>query len=206
MRRSYIFYDFFYRLTRSVRRNRLIVLLYALICVLFAVVGVAVGVGLPDKTEFVLKNGASIFKYLRGESGVVACFFGDLLLTSVYCLFTASMFIFRTTAFLSIVPCIYQSYVIGMNVCNIITVFSVSALPMLSVVFVPACILEVIILCILSFGCFTFAAQNCGSLPTRADLKEYYKNVLRYIFVTAAILLVKAATLALFGAALIGVV
>ncbi len=206
MKRSFVISDWLYRLSHTIRRNRLAVILYALICLLFLVIGIAVGIGVSDKRVFILNNGAMIFKFLRGDMGIVAYFFLDLLLTSVYCIFCASMFFNRPLAFLSIVPCAYRSYVLGMNVSIIIVVYSVSAIPMLFVLFIPICLMEIAVLCLLSFRCFAFVSLNGGCYPSKADIREYYSCVLQYIMIIAVFTLVKALTLALFGSALIGIV
>lgn len=206
MRRSYAISDYVSRLTHSIRRNRLAVLIYVLICALFLVVGIAVGANMTDKTDFVLRNGAGIFKYLRGDIGIVAFFFIDLIMSCVYCIFSASMFFNRIISFLSAVPCAYRAYVLGLNVSVIIVVFSVSSLPMLFVVFVPVCIVEVVILCLISFRCMSFVSLNCGVFPSKIDIKEYYLGLLRYLFAVAVLAIAKAITLVLFGSALIGVI
>ena len=205
MKRTYVISDFFYRLSHTLKRNKSYVLLYAMVCLLFLVVGVAVGANMSDKTEYVLRNGAPIFKFLRGDNGIVAYFFIDLLLSCVYCLFAASMFFFRALTFVSVVPCAYRSYVLGVNTCIIIVVFSVSALPMLFVTFVPVCIIEIAILCMISFRCFSFSALNRRCTPSGVDIKMYYKGLLSYIFVLVIFSVIKAVTLVLFGSALIGV-
>lgn len=206
MKRSFAISDWFYRLSHTVRRNRFAVLVYTLICLLFLVVGIAVGINVSDKAEFVLRNNAPVFRFLRGDSGIVAFFFIDLLLTSVYCLFTASLFFYRALTYVSLAPCMYRSYVLGMNTSIIIVVFSVSSLPMLFVLFVPICIIEIFILCMLSARCFRFASLNCGCWPSKIDVLEYYRCFLQYLFAVAVCTLIKAITLALFGSALIGVI
>lgn len=206
MRRTYVISDFFYRLSHTLKRNKFTVLLYALLCVLFLVVGVAVGANMSEKTDYVLRNGAAIFKFLRGDNGIVAFFFIDFLMGAIYCFFTVSMFFNRVTVFISLAPCAYRSYVLGVNTCVIIVVFSVSALPMLFVTFVPICIIEIVILCMLSYRCFCFTALNRRCFPTGADLKCYYKGLLTYLFALAVFTLIKAITLVLFGSALIGVI
>lgn len=205
MKRTYVISDWFYRLSHTVRRNKSYVLLYSLLCLLFVVVGVAVGANMSDKTEYVLRNGAPIFKFLRGDNGIVAFFFIDLMLSCVYCVFAASMFYFRALTFISLVPCAYRAYVLGANTCIIIVVFSVSALPMLFVAFVPICIIEITIMCMISFRCFYFSSLNRRCMPSIVDIKFYYKGLFSYIFALAVFTLIKALTLVLFGSALIGV-
>ena len=206
MRRTYVISDWFYRLSHTLKRNRPAVLIYALLCLLFLVVGIAVGASMSDKTEYVLKNGAGIFVFLRGERGIFAFFFTDFLLSGVYCIFAASMFFTRVTVFLSVVPCAYRSYVLGKTTSVIIVVFSVSSLPMLFVAFIPVCIVEIVILCMISFKCFTFTALNRRCSPCGADIKCYYKGLISYIIVLAVSTLIKCVTLILFGSALIGVI
>lgn len=206
MKRSLAISDWFYRLSHTVRRNRFTVLIYALICLLFLVVGIAVGINVSDKSEFVLRNNAPVFRFLRGDSGIVAFFFIDISLTSVYCLFASSLFFYKALTYVSLAPCMYRAYVLGMNTSIIIVVFSVSSLPMLFVLFVPICIIEVFILCLLSARCFKFASLNCGCMPSKIDVIEYYRGFLQYIFAVAVCTLIKAITLALFGSALIGVI
>ena len=63
MKRSLVISDLMYRLVHSVKRNRFWVIVYVLLCLLFLVVGIAVGVNVFDKNEFVLRNGAVIFKF-----------------------------------------------------------------------------------------------------------------------------------------------
>ena len=91
MKRTYVISDFFFRLSHTIRRNKSFVLLYALLCLLFLVVGVAVGANMSDKTEYVLRNGAPIFKFLRGDNGIVAYFFIDFLLLMSVSLLLKSM-------------------------------------------------------------------------------------------------------------------
>ena len=56
--------DWFNMLGRRIKRNRVAVILYALSCLLFAVIGIAVGVNMNDKLSYVLKNSAGIFIFL----------------------------------------------------------------------------------------------------------------------------------------------
>lgn len=206
MRRSFAISDWLYRLSHSMRRNRFALLLYGMLCLLFLVVGIAVGVNVSEKAEYVLRNNAVIFKFLRGDTGIVAFFFLEFVFAGIYILFSASVFFNRPLSFLSLAPCAYRSYVLGMNVSIIISVYSVSAVPMLLVLYIPACIVEVVVLCMVSYKCFTFVSINRCCLPSKPDLREYYKQLLSYIFATAVALLLKAITLALFGSALIGIV
>ena len=71
MKRSFVISDWLYRLSHTIRRNRLAVILYALICLLFLVIGIAVGIGVSDNRVFKFNNGTMIFKFLRGDMGVV---------------------------------------------------------------------------------------------------------------------------------------
>ena len=206
MKRTFAISDWLYRLSHTVKRNRLSVLIYALICLLFLVVGIAVGINIADKTVFVVRNDAGIFRFLCGDIGIVTYFFLDLLITCIYALFAASMFFYKALTFLSLMPCAYRTYVLGMNVSVIIVAFSVSSIPMLFVLYVPISIIEIGVLCMLSFGCFRFNAMNYGVMPSRADLKMYYRCFLQFVFVLAACGLIKAITLALFGSALIGII
>lgn len=206
MKRSLAISDWFYRLSHTVKRNRFAVVVYILLCLLFLVVGIAVGANMGDKTAYVLRNKSVVFGYLRGDSGIVAFFFTDVAVSCIYCVFSASMFFFKVLTYVSVAPCMYRSYVLGLNVCIIISVYSVSSLPMLFVAFVPICIAEIIVLCIISFGCFRFASLNRCGMPSKPDIKLYYKGLLAYIFAIAVMTLVKAVLLALFGSALVGVV
>ena len=206
MKRSLAVSDWFYRLSHTVKRNKFAVAVYVLMCLLFLVVGIAVGAGMNDKTAFIIHNKSGVFLFLTGERGVFAFFFVDLLLSWVYCIFAASMFFFKALTYLSVASCIYRSYVLGLNTCIIIVVYSVSALPMLLVAFIPMCIAEIIILCMLSFGCFSFASLNRCGMPSKYDIKIYYKGLIKYLIAVAVCVLIKTVTLALFGSALIGVV
>lgn len=206
MKRSLAISDFFYRLSHTVRRNRFAVLIYILLCLLFLVVGIAVGANMNDKNAFALRNSAGIFMFLRGDRGIFAFFFIDFFMNGIYCAFAASMFFYKALTYLSLAPCLYRSYVLGMNVSIIIVVYSVSAVPMLFVAFVPVCLAEIVVLCLLSFRCFKFAALNRGCMPSKIDIREYYKGLLQYLFVVLVLCLIKAVTLALFGSALIGVI
>ncbi len=206
MRRSYAISDWFYRLTHSVKRNRSAVVIYALITLLFLIIGIAVGVNIDDKTSYVLHNRSPIFAFLRGDSGVVSMFFVDLVTTAVYCLFTLSMFFKRPLSFLSLAPCMYMAYSLGMRTTVIIAVFSASALPLLFVFYVPVGIIEIIVVCILSYKCLAFAALNGRCSPSKPDIKAYYCSAIPFFFVVAVCTLVNAVTAALFGSALIGVV
>lgn len=198
--------DWFYSLSHTIKRNRVVTLVYALICLLFLVVGIAVGITVSDKTEYVIRNGAIIFKYLRGDIGIVTFFFFDFGLMAVYCLFAASMFFNKALAFLSLAPCAYRSYVLGMNTSIIIVVYSVSSIPMLFVLFVPMCIIEIALLCMLSFRCFKFNSMNGSCSPSKIDVIVYYKGTAQYLFVLAVCMLAKSITVVLFGSALIGIV
>lgn len=206
MKRTYVISDWFYRLSHTIKRNRPTVVLYTLLCLLFLVVGIAIGANMTDKTDYVLRNGSGIFMFLRGDRGIFAYFFTDYLLTCVYCIFAASMFFNRVIVFISVVPCAYRAYVLGMNTSIIIAVFSVSSLPMLFVTFVPVCIVEIVILSMISFRCFGFSALNRRCSAAWVDIKCYYKGLLSYLFVLIIFVLIKSVTLALFGSALIGVI
>lgn len=206
MRRSYLITDWFYRLSHIIRRNRSAVLLYALCCLLFLVIGVAFGINIADKTSYAERNSSAIFCFLRGDVGIVSFFFIDVSVTFLYCVFGTSMFIFRITAILSIAPCIYRAYALGMHTCVIVSVFSASALPMIFVLFVPIEIVEIGIMCILSHRCISFASLNGRCMPSRSDVKEYYRSALPFVFIVIVLTLTKAFTVALFGSALIGII
>ena len=206
MKRSFAISDWFYRLSITVRRNRFAVLIYALMCLVFLIIGIAIGINVSDKAEYVLSNSAAIFRFLRGDNGIVSFFFLDLFMTAVYCLFAASMFFYKALAYISLAPCLYKSYVLGMNTSIIIVVYSASSLPMLFVLFVPICIIEIFILCLISARCFKFASLNRGCMPSKIDIAEYYRGLLQYLFIIVILTLIKAVTLVLFGSALIGVI
>lgn len=206
MKRSFVISDRFYRISHTLKRNRIAVAIYALCCLLFLVVGIAVGVSVSDKTAYVLNNGALVFKYLRGDSGIFSFIFIDITLSSVYCIFAVSMFFYKPLTFVSVVPAMYRAYVLGMNVSITVAVFSVSALPMLFVVFIPASIIEVIVLCFASARCFRFALQNKWCMPPKPDIKVYYRGLTSYIILFIGCTLAKAVTMVLFGSALIGAV
>lgn len=205
MRRSFAISDWFYSFSHSVKRNRFTVIVYSLVCLLFLVVGIAVGISVEDKGEFLTRNNSVIFGFLRGDTGIFTFFFIDFAFSAVYCLFAASMFFNRFIVFLSVAPCAYRSYLLGMNASVIIAVFTVSAVPMLFVVYIPACIVEIAIMCLLSQKCFEFNAGAGGCSPSKIDIIQYYKNVLRYIFVLVVVLIVKSITLVLFGSGLVGI-
>ncbi len=206
MRRIYVISDWFYRLTHTIKRNRPALVIYALISLLFLIIGIAVGVNVSDKTDYVLRNRSPLFSFLRGDSGVAAFFFIELITTTVYCLFALTLFFKRPLSFLSIAPCMYKSYSLGMQVSVTIAVFSASSLPMLFVFFVPMCIIEICVTCIMSYKCLAFAALNGRCSPSRPDIKEYYASAIPYFFVIAGCTLFKVMSVALFGSALIGVV
>ena len=206
MKRTFVISDWFNSLSHSVRRNRFNVILYALLCLLFLVVGIAVGITVPDKAEYICISNGVLFGFLRGESGVFGFFFADFFLSVAYFAFAASMFFNRPTTFLSLAPCAYRSYILGLNVSVTVVAYTVSAVPMLFVLFVPTCIIEIAMLCMLSYGCFYFRSLNAGCSPSKADLAQYYKKVLQYILALFVVAVVKSVTLLLFGAGLVGVV
>lgn len=205
MKRSLIISDWFYRAAHTVKRNRFYVIVYVLLCLLFLVVGIAVGVNVGDKTAYVLGNGAPIYKYLRGDGGIFSYFFIELLFSAIYCAIASSVFFFKPLALLSVVPCGYRTYVLGMNVSIIVSVYSVSALPMLFVLYVPLGIVEAAVMCVLSFRCFAFVDLNGGCLPSKADLKTYYLVTAQYFIIVAGCITVKSLTVVLFGSALVGI-
>lgn len=198
--------DWFNMLGRRIKRNRVAVILYALSCLLFAVIGIAVGVNMNDKLSYVLKNSAGIFIFLRGDSTAVAFLFTDFSMTFLYAAFCASMFFFRALPILSLAPCLYRSYSIGVQASVIITVFSASSLPMLFVLYIPIGLIEVSFLCIISRRCFEFSALNSRCAPSKSDVIAYYKTYIPFLIVFAVCAIVKTLTLLLFGSALVGVV
>ncbi len=206
MRRSFVISDFFYRLTHIVKRNRFAVVAYALTSLLFLIIGIAVGINIGDKVEYVSRNSAVVFGFLRGDKGAVAFFFIDLTLTSVYGLFAASMFFHRAAAFLSLAPCFYRSYELGMQSCVILTVFSMPSIPMLFVLYIPVCLAEIFIICMLSYKSFALASLCGGRAPSTVDAKVHYKNTVPFFMAIGVCTLVKVVTLSLFGSALIGVI
>lgn len=206
MRRSFVISDFFYRLNHVIKRNRLAVIVYTLSSLLFLIIGIAVGINIGDKTEYVLRNSAVIFGFLRGDKGTIAFFFIDFTLTAVYGLFAASMFFHKAAAFLSLAPCFYRSYELGLQSCVILTVFSAPSIPMLFVLFIPVCLVEIFIICMLSYKSFALAALGCGRAPSSVDIKVHYKSTLPFFIAIAVCTLVKVVTVSLFGSALIGVV
>lgn len=206
MKRTYVIVDWFYRLTHVLRRNRSAVLLYSLGCLLFLVVGIAVGVNVSDKAGYAALNGGTVFKYLRGGTGVVGFFFLDLSFTCAYCVFAASMFFFRFLPVFSLAPCLYRSYTLGMQTCVIVFVYTASALPMLFVFFVPVCLIEIGVMAMLSCRCYRFAGINGRCSPSRQDIKEYYGGLFPFLLLIIVCEIIKALSAALFGSALIGVI
>lgn len=205
MQRTFSLSDQFYRLSHAIKRNRSTLIVYALCCTVFLVIGIAIGVNMDDKCAYILQNGAPIFRYLRGESGAIVFFLLDLLFSVVYALFASGMFFFRPLALVSFAPCMYKSYSLGIQVCVIIGVYSGSALPMLFVFFVPIEIIEICIYCVLSYRCRRFAAVNCRCMPTKIDIIEYYKSLFWLFIAMAVCVLVKIFTAVLFCSAMIGV-
>lgn len=193
-------------LSHRFKRNRVAVLIYALLCLLFLVIGVAIGVNMTDKCGYALKNSATIFVFLRGDRGAFTFFIIDALLSLLYALFAASMFFFKVMPVLSVAPCLYKSYSLGMHVSVIIAVYSASSLPMLFVLYIPACIISIAILCILSRKCFEFSGINGKCSPSKTDIAAYYRSLLPYGFVLIGCSLVITVTVTLFGSALIGVI
>ena len=206
MRRLYVISDKFYRLSHSLKRNRSAVVIYSLTALLFLVIGIAIGVTVADKTEYALRNGAPIFRYLRGDSGAFAFFLLTFFFSLLYGAFAASTFYFKATAFLSAAPYLYSSYALGMYSSVILGIYSASALPMLFVLYIPMSIVEIVVYCMLSYKCFAFAALNGRCAPTWSDIKQYYKELLPFYITLAISALVKAVTLALFGSALVGII
>ena len=206
MRRIFVISDWFYRLSHSLKRNRTAVLIYALISLLFLIIGIAIGVNIGDKTDYILRNRSPIFAFLRGSSGVAAFFFLEFLSTSVYCVFTITLFFKRPLSFFSIAPCMYKSYTLGIHVSVIVGVFSAPALPMLFVFFVPINIIEIGILCMLSYKCLAFAALNGRCSPSKPDVKAYFASTIPYFIAVGVCTFIKVLTVALFGSSLIGVV
>lgn len=206
MRRTYIISDRLYRLSHSIKRNRGAVTIYALMTLLFLVIGVAIGVTIGDKESYALGNGAPVFRFLRGDSGAVVFFALTALFSLVYGAFAASLFFFKVTSFLSIASCVYAAYSLGVYTCVLIGIYSASALPMLFVLFIPTCIVEIVIFCMLSYRCIAFASINVRCSPSPVDIKCYYKECLPYAAALVMSALVKAFTLALFGSALVGII
>lgn len=206
MRRSYVISDSFYKLTHAFKRNRVPVAFYALISAAFIVIGVVVGVNMEDKSAYALSNGAVIFKFLRGDTGAVAFFFTDFFMSAIYASFTVILIYPRFLWVISVAPTLYKSYSLGLQVCVIVFVYSASALPMLFVLFVPACIVEITVFSMLSFRCRRFSIENCRCAPSKPDIKYYLKQAVPYYIAIAFCSLVKTITTVLFGAALIGIV
>lgn len=198
--------DYFYRLTHIIKRNRAAVAIYTLSVLLFLIIGIAVGVNIGNKNEYILRNSSVIFGFLRGEKGAIVFFFIDFGLTAVYGLFAASMFFHRAAAFLSLAPCFYKAYELGLQACVILTVFSAPALPMLFVLFVPVCLVEIFIICVLSYKSFALAALGCGRTPSSADIRVHYRCTIPFFIAIGVCALVKVVTVTLFGSALIGVI
>lgn len=198
--------DWFNMLGKKVKRNRVAVVLYALSCLLFLVIGIAVGVNMPDKTSYVLKNSAGIFIFLRGDSTVVAFLFTDFFMTVLYAAFCASMFFFRFLPILSLAPCLYRAYTIGVQASVTIIVFSASALPMLFVLYIPIGLIEMTLFCIISRRCFEFSTMNGRCAPSPSDVCMYYKTFIPFLIAFAVCAIIKTLTLVLFGSALVGVV
>lgn len=206
MRRSYVISDLFFRFTHCFKRNVTSVLVYSLFAAVFLVIGIAVGVKIDDKTEYVLRNGAVVFRFLRGDINVVVFFFYDAALSLLYCAFSCSMFFTRALSYLSFAPFMYKSYALGLRVSAIAVVFSGSSVPMLLVFYIPACLVDIAICCMLSFKCRSFRYECGKGMPSKPDIKFYYSSCVPFFIATAACSLIKAFSAALFGSALIGVI
>ncbi len=198
--------DWFGMLGKRIKRNRVAVAVYSLMCLLFLVIGIAVGVNMSDKTSYVLKNSAGIFMFLRGDSSAVGFLFTDLLLTLLYAVFCASMFFVKFLPVLSLAPCLYRAYSIGVQSSVVIAVFSASSLPMLFVLYIPIGVIEVAMLSMISRKCFEFVTDNRGCMPPKSDIVIYYKSYIPFLIIFAVCAVVKTLTVVLFGSALVGVV
>ncbi|MCH5350464.1 MAG: hypothetical protein J1F39_00650 [Clostridiales bacterium] len=206
MRRSYIISDSLYRLTHAFKRNKVTVGIYALFAAVFIVIGIVIGVNMEDKSAYALNNGAVIFKFLRGDTGAFAFFFTDFLLNTVYAAFAAIVIYPRFLWVISVAPMLYKSYSLGASVCVIVFVYSASALPMLFVLFVPMCIIEIAVFSALSFRSKCFSLEFGRGAPCKPDIKYYAKKTLPYIAVLVVCSIIKTVTVVLFGSALIGII
>lgn len=204
--RSFAFADFFRDISCGAKRNRVVILLYVLSCVVFLIIGITVGVGIEDKNDYVTRNGAVVFSFLRGDTNAFMYFFKDFVFTMLYALFAASMFFWRFLPILSVAPCLYLSYALGLRVTVIISVYSAASLPMLFVLYVPTCIVQIVVMCIISRKCFEFAAVNNRCKPSKRDIKEYYFSLLPCFITILISSALKAITAVFFGSALIGIV
>jgi hypothetical protein len=206
MRRSFVISNWFYRCSHILRRNRAAIAVYALMCSVFIVVGVAVGINVDDKAAYVVKNGSAIFVYLRGDGGTIKFFFADVAVMAFYAALSSSMFFSRYALVLTFAPIIYKSYTVGMHTCMIVTVFTAASLPMLFVFFVPINLLQLAALCVLSRKCISFTALNGRCFPSKPDIIVYYRSCAPFYIAAALCSLVKAVTVSIFGSALIGIV
>lgn len=206
MKRSFAISDFFRGIFDGCKRNRTALIAYVLSCLVFLVIGIVVGVGISDKNVYITRNGTAVFLFLRDENSAFVFFIKDFAVYAAYALFSASMFFFRFLPVLSLAPCLYCSYALGMRVTVIIFVFSASALPMLFVLFVPVCIIQICLLCVLSHKCFEFASLNGRCSPSKYDIASYYKSLLPFAVILLLCSIVKIVTAVFFGSALIGVV
>lgn len=206
MRRSFVISDFFNRLLHVVKRNRVPVLLYGLAIVAFVAIGVAVGVRIEDKIEYIGCNNNVIFAFLRGDSGVIGFFFADLFITIVYVAFAGIMIFHRIATLLSVMPCLYLSYELGVQTCVILSVYSVSAMPMLLVFYLPICLVEICITCYASCRAF-FQYSLCGGIiPSKYDVQIYIKSTFPILVIIVICAVVKALTIMMFGTGLIGII
>ncbi len=206
MRRSYVISDFFYNLVHVVKRNRVAVLIYALSCAVFLVIGIAVGAKIAEKSEYFQQNRAVLFAYLRGDTGGAAFFFLDLLLSLLYALFCAALFFNKAAAVLSIAPCLYKSYALGLHVSVVVGVFSAPAFTMLFIFYVPISLIQICVYCLLSYKCLSFSSLCGRCMPSKPDIIVYIKSCLPFFIIVAAGSLLKVIAVAFFGSALIGVV
>lgn len=206
MRRIYRISDYFYKLTYRLKRNRTAVVIYGLLCIVFLVIGIAVGVRVADKPDYILRNSAAILKFLRGDMGIIAFLFADYTVILIYGFFAASMFIIKPICFLSVAPAMYKAYMLGMQICVLVGVYTASAVPMLMVLYVPVCLAEIIVLCYVSARCFAFTSGCRHGAPAKIDIKLYYITFVPIVIVFGCLAIVKTLTLGLFGSALIGII
>ena len=204
--RSFAVTDFLHGISCDAKRNRVVILLYVLSCVVFLIIGITVGVGIEDKNDYITRNGAVVFSFLRGDTNAFMFFFKDFIFNLLYALFAASMFFWRFLPLLSFAPCLYLSYALGLRVTVIISVYSAASLPMLFVLYVPMCIVQIVFMCVISKKCFEFAAMNNRCKPSKREVKDYYFSLLPCFITILVSSALKAITAVFFGSALIGIV
>lgn len=177
LRRLYYISDIFYRLKSELARRKLYIVFYCVSIIIGLIIGIRLGSSISDTSVYISCNGTIIFKYLTCRVPIFTYFIITLAIMLLCGIICTAFWFNRFIAFLTIAPIIYLSYLFGLVLFVLFSVYSGSVILFVLLCYIPITLAELFILCIMSFYCIYSAGNTFSYGISPTDIKYYYKGI-----------------------------